>query len=363
MDFQSLLNRVRGSIPRPAVDAARGAMRGLQSIPTALNPFATRTPTTAAGRVGKAVNPLNPTNFLGLGASAMLPGNNPIKGTVETLLFTPGGPAAKLGAALLTEARPVGDGTLEAARRRGDIESVGGTTGIGGSIINDPRGRYWGDNPGSVGPNGKYWAGPNWGYQSAGSFNKLFNTNLPAERTAPPAPTLPPPIGTSSARTGATGTFAAAAATPVERAYQQEASRVAQMTAQNPDLQRYEVARRAAVAFGATPEQVQSAEDIGMQIWRQKYQGTPMAAQGGAVGSFNPLMDRTFGYQAGMAPGQMVETQKIAAPIPVAEGAAPYQTGDLGTRATLETGYDPAAYGLTPERIEEMKKKLLQQRR
>lgn len=52
-----------------------------------------------------------------------------------------------------------------------------------------------------------------------------------------------------------------------ERAYQTEKARVAQMAAQNPDLQRYEAARKIAAAKGATPEQVQSAEDIGMQMW------------------------------------------------------------------------------------------------
>jgi len=56
-----------------------------------------------------------------------------------------------------------------------------------------------------------------------------------------------------------------------ERAYQTEKARVAQMAAQNPELQRYEAARLKAVAPGATPEQVQSAEDLGMQIWAQKY--------------------------------------------------------------------------------------------
>ena len=52
-----------------------------------------------------------------------------------------------------------------------------------------------------------------------------------------------------------------------ERAYQTEKARVAQMAAQNPDLQRYEAARKIAAAQGATPEQVQSAEDLGMQMW------------------------------------------------------------------------------------------------
>ncbi len=149
--------------------------------------------------------------------------------------------------------------------------------------------------------------------------------------------------------------------TPAERAQAAETSRVAQLTAQDPELQRYEAARLKAVAPGATPEQVQSAEDVGMQIWRQKYGGTPMGQPGGAVGRFNPLMDHTFGYQAGMSPQQMQAMQATAAPVPVAPGEIPYQQGDLGTRATLETGYDPAQYGLSPNLVEEMKKRLLQQ--
>jgi hypothetical protein len=77
-------------------------------------------------------------------------------------------------------------------------------------------------------------------------------------------------------RTGSKGSSSASASNlgsrnPSERAYQAEASRVAQLTAQDPELQRYEAARKLAVAPGATPEQVQSAEDIGMQIWAQKY--------------------------------------------------------------------------------------------
>jgi len=56
-----------------------------------------------------------------------------------------------------------------------------------------------------------------------------------------------------------------------ERAYQQEVSRVAQLTAQDPELQRYEQARQKAVAAGPGSAAEQSAEDIGMQIWAQKY--------------------------------------------------------------------------------------------
>jgi hypothetical protein len=51
-----------------------------------------------------------------------------------------------------------------------------------------------------------------------------------------------------------------------ERAYQQEASRVAQLTAQDPELKRYETARAAA----KTQEEMNAARDIGMQIWAQR---------------------------------------------------------------------------------------------
>jgi hypothetical protein len=71
---------------------------------------------------------------------------------------------------------------------------------------------------------------------------------------------------------------------PQERAQAAETSRVAQMTAQNPELQRYERARQMAVAPGATPEQVQSAEDIGMQIWARKNPKLAANVRPGQVG-------------------------------------------------------------------------------
>jgi len=52
-----------------------------------------------------------------------------------------------------------------------------------------------------------------------------------------------------------------------ERDYQQEVSRVAQLTAQDPELQRYEAARQKAVAAGPGSAAEQSAEDMGMQMW------------------------------------------------------------------------------------------------
>lgn len=66
--------------------------------PTALNPLATRTPTTRLGKVGSLLNPLNPVNIGGYAADALigtvLPEN--LRGTARAALYTPGGPAAKI---------------------------------------------------------------------------------------------------------------------------------------------------------------------------------------------------------------------------------------------------------------------------
>ncbi len=135
-----------------------------------------------------------------------------------------------------------------------------------------------------------------------------------------------------------------------DRAYEQERSRVAQLTAQDPELQRYENARKAA----QTQEEMNAVRDMGMEMWQSKYGSTPMGQPGGAIGTFNPLMQSTFGYQTGGAPGQ------LQAPL-----SPDVQTvmGDLGTRAMADTGYDPAAYGITPEMIEQIKKQSLERAR
>jgi hypothetical protein len=137
---------------------------------------------------------------------------------------------------------------------------------------------------------------------------------------------------------------------PADRAYEQERSRVAQLTAQDPELQRYENARKAA----QTQEEMNAVRDMGMEMWQSKYGSTPMGQPGGAIGTFNPLMQSTFGYQTGGAPGQ------LQAPL-----SPDVQTvmGDLGTRAMADTGYDPAAYGITPEMIEQIKKQSLERAR
>ena len=140
---------------------------------------------------------------------------------------------------------------------------------------------------------------------------------------------------------------------PADRAYQSAKAETAAMVATDPLMQQWSAAQKT--------KDFTTADQLGKQIWQNKYGGSPMGQPGGAIGSRNPLMDSTFGYQTGMSPGDIAKTITNPSAIPVSPGEAPYQIGDIGTRATSETGYDPTAYGITPEMIEEMKKRLLQQ--
>jgi hypothetical protein len=98
---------------------------------------------------------------------------------------------------------------------------------------------------------------------------------------------------------------------------------------------------------------------MGLAMWQEKYGKTAMGQPGGAIGATNPRMRSTFGYQTGMSPGDIAQTITNPAAVPVGPGEVPYQMGDLGTGALAETGYDTTRYGVTPERIEEIKKQLL----
>ena len=86
---------------------------------------------------------------------------------------------------------------------------------------------------------------------------------------------------------------------PGERSYQQEVSRTAQLTAQDPELKRYTDAREKAAAQGATPESVKTAEDIGMQIFAKKYGGP-----GGLASKVKPGQAGYEAIQGVLAPGR-----------------------------------------------------------
>ena len=140
---------------------------------------------------------------------------------------------------------------------------------------------------------------------------------------------------------------------PVDRAYRKAKAETSAMVATDPMMQQWEAARQA--------KDYATADQLGKQIWQNTYGGGSMGQPGGSIGSTNPLMRSTFGYQTGMAPGDIAQTITNPAAIPVGPGEAPYQMGDLGTGALAETGYDTTRYGVTPERIEEIKKQLLTQ--
>jgi hypothetical protein len=162
---------------------------------------------------------------------------------------------------------------------------------------------------------------------------------------------------------------------PAERAYQQEKSRVAQLTAQDPELQRYEAARRLAAAPGATPEQVQSAEDIGMAMWAKANPKLAAKVQPGQSGfdviqkqtgqmpapSFNPLMQRTFGYQTGG--GSTTMGEPTLGPTPL----TPQVDQALNPASPTFVGGEGAPFlnfsdeNLTPEMIEAYQRQLLGQ--
>ena len=100
-----------------------------------------------------------------------------------------------------------------------------------------------------------------------------------------------------------------------ERAYQAEASRVAQLTAQDPELQRYERARQLAVAPGATPEQVQSAEDIGMQMWAKANPTLAAKVKPGQAG-YDVIQGTLAGQAAAQGYGFQMPQQIIPTPPP-----------------------------------------------
>lgn len=141
-----------------------------------------------------------------------------------------------------------------------------------------------------------------------------------------------------------------------KRAYEATKSSIAQQAAQNPEFQRYEKASKDA----KTQEDMNAARDIGMQIWQNKYGGTKMGQQGGAVGTFNPLMDKTFGYQTGGAPDQQMGASTMG-PSPLVpqidQSLNPASPTYLGGEGPPQMNF--ADDNLTPEMIEAYQKQLL----
>jgi hypothetical protein len=193
--------------------------------------------------------------------------------------------------------------------------------------------------------NGKpvYWTGSKYGWQSGPSAAKagLLGSEVVGDDVFAPVigTTLTPP---------AAPILLAPTQGAADRAYQSAKAETAAMVATDPLMQQWSAAQKA--------KDYTTADQLGKQIWQNRYGGGPMGQPGGAIGSKNPLMDSTFVYQTGMSPGDIAKTITNPSDIPVSPGEAPYQTGDFGTRLG-ENGYDATKYGITPEMIEEIRKR------
>ena len=154
---------------------------------------------------------------------------------------------------------------------------------------------------------------------------------------------------------------------PAERAYQQELSRTAQLTAQDPELQRYENARVAA----KTQEEMNSVRDIGMEMWAKANPKLAAKVQPGQSGfdtiykqtgqvptpTFNPLMERTFpGMSRGAGEYTMGPSPLVPQVDPALNPAGP--TYALGEGPRLMNFSDEK---LTPEMIKAYQEQLLKQ--
>jgi hypothetical protein len=162
--------------------------------------------------------------------------------------------------------------------------------------------------------------------------------------------------------TGSPGT-----GSPADRAYQQELYRTAQLTAQDPELQRYENARVAA----KTQEEMNSVRDMGMEMWAKANPKLAAKVQPGQSGfdtiykqtgqmptpTFNPLMERTFpGMSRGAGEYTMGPSPLIPQVDPALNPAGPTYVLGEGPRLMNFSNED-----VTPEMIKAYQEQLLKQ--
>jgi hypothetical protein len=144
---------------------------------------------------------------------------------------------------------------------------------------------------------------------------------------------------------GQQGSYSPAA----QRAFEAEKSRVAQLTAQDPELQRYELARQKAVAAGPGSTAEQAAEDLGMQIWAQKHGGLAANVKPGQSG-YAAIQGTLAGNAARGGQGFGIQEQLVPTPqgfptqVPGLPIGAGYSTG-FGITTNLAPGAQaPASY-------------------
>lgn len=128
------------------------------------------------------------------------------------------------------------------------------------------------------------------------------------------------------------------AAPAAERAYQQEVSRVAQLTAQDPELQRYEDARKKAKLAGPGSAAEQSAEDMGMQMWAKANPKLAAKVKPGQAG-YDVIQNTLAGNAARAGAGFKLPDQLVPTP-------AGFPTAVPAFTQTAPGGYD-RGFGIT----------------
>ena len=177
----NILGRAAGPSIGSIQQGVQGGFQRLEgALPTALNPFATRSPGTVLGKIGKAFNPLNPVNLRNSAAGA----------AINLLPIGAKNQATLQGAITLGGLTPLG--VVGAIAANDMYNPLGLTDSQEAQAMRMSRRPYSWRESQAGDPNikngyGEIWAGKNYGFQSPESFNKLFGANLP---TTPGSSTL-----------------------------------------------------------------------------------------------------------------------------------------------------------------------------
>jgi hypothetical protein len=239
---------------RTGVNTSQGILRKLQSAgPTALNPLATRNPTTFLGQVGKSLNPLNPVNLgVGIATNVLLPES--MRGTANIGLLTPG---------------PIPFKVLSAGLYDTFLNPENAGVGLATGTLRDNDPMRWGYGQ-HLAKNLKKQS--NQPQISNNPLNTLTSSATPDALNAPGVQDrsiqdkrpIPPGGG------------------PQERARQAEIASVAQQTAQNPLFKKYQVAEL--TKQYNTAKNPAEKERIGLQIWAQTNPDLAGKLKSGQVG-------------------------------------------------------------------------------
>ena len=100
------------------------------------------------------------------------------------------------------------------------------------------------------------------------------------------------------------------------RAFDSEKSRIAQLTAQDPELKRYEIAATKTRKPGATEQDIQSAEDIGMAMWAKANPKLAAKVKPGQSG-YEVIQNELNAGQMGPVTNFPFDTTRPLSPTPI----------------------------------------------